>query len=190
MVDRRINQFKQLNNGLSSVIFKELCFCILTANYDAEKAIRIHKSIDDGFLELTELELAEKLKILGYRFPNKRARYIVEARKHQHKIKSIVGSSINDNEFREWLVSNILGIGYKEASHFLRNIGFKDVAIVDFHIMDLLDRCKLIDKPRTLSKGKYLKIESILKEISERAGVSLAELDLYLWYLETGKILK
>ncbi|MFX1600424.1 MAG: N-glycosylase, partial [Promethearchaeota archaeon] len=81
-------------------------------------------------------------------------------------------------------------IGYKEASHFLRNIGYSNYAIIDFHIIDLLVQYNLIEKPKTLTKTKYLKIEQVLKGIANKLNLNLAELDLYLWYLETGKILK
>jgi len=88
-------------------------------------------------------------------------------------------------------VKNIKGLGFKEASHFLRNIGFKNLAIIDFHIVDLLIKHKLIDKkPKSLSKSKYLEIEEKLKKIANELNLSLGELDLYLWYMETGKILK
>ena len=96
----------------------------------------------------------------------------------------------NEQEIRKWLVKNIKGIGYKEASHFLRNIGFKNIGIIDFHIIDLLTRFRLIKKPKTLGKKKYLEIEKTLKELSEKLNIGLAKLDLYLWYIETGKILK
>ena len=82
------------------------------------------------------------------------------------------------------------GLGYKEASHFLRNIGFDDFAIIDFHIIDILSRYNLIEKPKALTKKRYLKIENLLKEIAKKSNLSLAELDLYLWYMETGKVLK
>jgi N-glycosylase/DNA lyase len=45
-------------------------------------------------------------------------------------------------------------------------------------------------KPKSLSRAKYLMIESILEGISRRTGINLGELDLYLWYIETGKVLK
>jgi N-glycosylase/DNA lyase len=35
-----------------------------------------------------------------------------------------------------------------------------------------------------------LEIEEVLKELSEKTNINLGELDLYLWYEETGKILK
>lgn len=81
----------------------------------------------------------------------------------------------------------------KEASHFLRNIGYKNLAIIDFHIIDLLVKENLIKfdrKKKSLTKNKYLEFEKILKNLAEKCQVNLAELDLYLWYLETGKVLK
>lgn len=82
------------------------------------------------------------------------------------------------------------GIGYKEGSHFLRNVGYLDLAILDRHILRCMDRNCWIDLPKTLTRKRYLDIEEKFKEISEEAGLRPGELDLYLWYMETGKILK
>lgn len=183
-VDKRIKEFKGKKSA--DRIFSELCFCILTANFNAEKAIKIQKKIKNGFLVLPEKKLAKKLKKLGYRYPNTRARYIVEARKHRNSLKKIIGKK----KAREFLVENVKGLGYKEASHFLRNVGCKNCAIIDFHIIDLLVKNKLIKKPKTLSRKKYLEIENLLKKLAKKLKLNLAELDLYLWFVETGKVLK
>jgi len=102
----------------------------------------------------------------------------------------MINSQGEQFELREWIVRNVKGLGYKEASHFLRNIGFTQYAIIDFHIIDLLLKYKLIEKPKTLSKTKYLEIEELLRQIAKKLNLNLAELDLYMWYMETGKILK
>ncbi len=169
-------------------LFQELCFCLLTANYSAEGGIRIQKGMGKGFCTLPEEELAGKLKALGHRYPNVRAKYISEARKHMDSLQGLKSRSGPDA--REWLVKNVKGLGWKEASHFLRNTGFLDLAIIDFHILDLLVREGLIERPKTLTKRKYLEIEELLRKIAEKSGLSLAELDIYLWYAETGKVLK
>ncbi len=191
IVDKRMASFRALGNSCEEEIFKELCFCILTANYSAEGGIRVQKSIGSGFLSLNEPHLASELKRLGYRFPNMRARYIVEARsKLGDMIKAI--SSMEGKELRCWLADNIYGLGYKEASHFLRNIGHREFAIIDFHIIDLLSSNGVIQKPsnKSLSKKRYEEIERKLASIAKKSGTSQGELDLYLWYMETGKILK
>jgi N-glycosylase/DNA lyase len=190
IVDIRIKEFKDIGNKSNIEIFKELCFCILTANFNAEKSIKIQKEIGNGFLTLPESVLAKKLKDYGHRYYNTRAKYIVEARKYMNSLKEIINSFNNENNLREWLVKNIKGLGYKEASHFLRNIGYTHFSILDFHIINILVKYGLIKKPKTLTKKKYLEIEEILKEVAKKLNINLAELDLYLWYMETGKILK
>jgi len=188
MVERRVKEFEE--NKSSDRIFEELCFCILTANFNAERAIRIQEKIGNGVLTFSQERLAEELKRLSHRYPKTRARYIAEARKYKNSLKKIINSFKDERKLREWLVKNIKGIGYKEASHFLRNVGFKNLAIIDFHILELLTKHKLARKPKTLTRKKYLEIERKLRRIAKKLNLSLAELDLYLWYLETGKILK
>ncbi|MGB9748476.1 MAG: N-glycosylase/DNA lyase [Candidatus Woesearchaeota archaeon] len=196
-INSRIREFEDiLRKRNYNKIMSELFFCILTANFNAERSIKIQNTIGDDFLKLRDYELASRLKDCGHRFPNTRANFICNARERKKEIIEKI-KSINENhgeheehEIREWLVKNIKGIGYKEASHFLRNIGFKNLAIIDFHIVDILERHKIIKRPKNLGKKNYLKIESVLKEIAGKTNLSLAELDLYLWFLETGKILK
>ena len=193
LVNKRIREFKRFGKKPSREIFKELCFCLLTANFNAERAIEIQKKIGEGFLTLSESRLAMTLQKLGYRYPNVRAGYIVGARKYKDSMFPYVRSltpHIGEHEDRDWLVENVKGLGYKEASHFLRNIGCQDLAIIDFHIVDLLERNKLIVRPKTLTKIKYFEVEDALRKIAKKSSLTLAELDLYLWYMETGKILK
>ncbi|MEM4268263.1 MAG: N-glycosylase/DNA lyase [Candidatus Woesearchaeota archaeon] len=196
LVEKRIKEFSAVCKSGKERIFCEMCFCILTANYSAEGGIKIQNMVDRGFCTYSQKKMARTFKVLGYRFPNTRASYIFSARKHMSSLPSILKSSAHkrkqkdEEQIREWLVKNIKGLGMKEASHFMRNIGFRNVAIIDFHIIDILERHKIIEKPKTLTKGNYLKIEKKLRKLAHKLGLSLAELDLYLWYLETGKVLK
>jgi N-glycosylase/DNA lyase len=189
-ISKQINFFKSFYKKSSFIWFQELCFCILTANYTAKKAIDIQEKIKDGFNNYSLQKLKKELRKQGHRFPNKRAEYIVYSRKFQKDLKQTLLSLENSQEKREWLVKNIKGLGYKEASHFLRNIGFLDVSIIDFHIVDFLVNCNIIKKPKTISKNQYLIIEEVLKKISNKTKLSLGELDLFLWYYETKTILK
>ena len=189
-IDFKLREFKKAGRKSEDEIFNELCFCILTANYSAEKGIMIQNKIGNGFRCLSEKELAKKLKELGHRFPNKRADYIICARKHRKGLKDKLASFEDEKKLRVWLVKNVKGLGYKEAGHFLRNIGFENLAIIDFHIIDSLVDAGLIEKPKTITLKKYLEIENVLKKIAGKAGMNLAELDLYLWCNETGKVLK
>jgi len=187
LVDEKIKEFEKL--GLTKdKVFSEMCFCILTANFTAERGIKIQNEMYNDFSKFSQNKLAKKLKKLGHRFPNTRARYISESQKYKDKLNNLL--SMDEQKAREWLIKNIKGLGYKESSHFLRNIGKKNLAIIDFHIIDLLVENKVIERPKTLTKTKYLEIESKLKELAQKLNLNLAELDLYLWYLETNKILK
>jgi N-glycosylase/DNA lyase len=182
VIDQKMQEFKQVDN-----VFSELCFCLLTANFNAVGGIKIQKEIGKGFSELSEPDLAAELKRLGHRFPNARANYIFNARSVGVE-KAL--SELKGQELRDWLVKNVKGLGMKEASHFLRNIGYEDFAIIDFHIVDLLVREGLIERSKTLTPKKYIEIERILLSIAKKANLNLGELDMYLWYLETNKILK
>jgi len=190
LIDARVKEFMENRNKPIDEIFKELCFCLLTANFSAERSLRIQEEIEGGFLTLSENELVEKLRELGHRYPKSRAKYIVKARKMIFQLEDVLHSSLSERALRDWLVKNVVGLGYKEASHFLRNIGFMNLAIIDIHVIDILSRYGVIRKPRTLTKRKYMKIEEVLNKIAEKIGLSLGVLDLYLWYMETGKVLK
>lgn len=190
VIDNRLQEFKQAGQQHSNHIFKEACFCIMTANFTAERSIMIHTTIGNGFLDLPEKQLALKLKKLGHRFPNTRAKYITEARKHKDTIKKTINGINDEQMLRQWIMENIKGLGIKESSHFLRNIGFDNYAIIDFHVVDILHEHKMIKRPKTMTVKNYIKVENRLSKLCEKAKMTQAELDLYLWYLETGKILK
>jgi N-glycosylase/DNA lyase len=184
-VRRRLEEFRE-NSESPERIFSELCFCICTANNSAERGIRAQKEID--FCSLPEVELRKKMKEVVCRFYNTKTLCILEARAKREEI--LAALSLPSSEARDWLVKRVKGLGYKEASHFLRNIGREDLAIIDFHILDILSENGLIVRPKSLTPREYIRIEGVLRTIALETGMSLAELDLYLWYMETGKILK
>ncbi len=190
-VRQRIKEFRETRIKGDERWFSELCFCILTANSSARLGIRIQERLgENGFLTLSFPELTRELRAMGHRFYRKRAEYIVEAR-GLRKLKEIIRDLSTAAEAREWLVKNVRGLGYKEASHFLRNIGHDSVAILDRHVLRTLHKEGIIESvSQHLSKSNYLSIEQKLKEVAGKAGLTLAELDLYLWYMATGEVLK
>jgi N-glycosylase/DNA lyase len=191
LIARRIREFNSLGRKGSEEWFSELCFCILTANSTARRGMKIQRELgSEGFLTLPLEELRHRLKAAGHRFPNTRACFIVEARRFRD-IKDILGRFTNARQAREWLAENVKGVGYKESSHFLRNVGFSDVAILDRHVLSVLHEHGLIDGvPRPPTRGRYLEIERKLEELAGKLGLTLGELDLYLWYSKTGEVLK
>ncbi|MFH2106812.1 MAG: N-glycosylase/DNA lyase [Candidatus Micrarchaeota archaeon] len=187
-VNHCISLFEDLHYKGNELWFSELCFCILTANSKAQTAMNIQAQLGySGFVSLTEHELAKTIKEHKHRFHNTKAKYIVHARKF-HNIKDV----LPNNEFnaREWLVMNVTGLGMKESSHFLRNVGYANVAILDRHILKVLLESGSIDSIPNLSPKNYLRLEKLLSDLCIQTNLSQAELDLYLWYMKTGKILK
>jgi len=190
-VEERIREFKILHLKGNEDWFSELCFCILTANSSAKLGISIQKTIGlEGFLRLPEDELTRILRRLGHRFSERRANFIVRAREFSN-IKDIVASFTDEMQARDWLAENVLGLGYKEASHFLRNVGYDDVAILDRHVLRTMCENRIINEiPKGLTRSKYLEIESKLRDLSAQLGMPLSKLDLYVWYMKTGHVLK
>ncbi len=192
-VNERLEEFKLLHSLPEDEWFSELCFCLLTANSSAKKGMQIQTEIGDGFATLPQKKLSAKLKKLGYRFFNKRAEYIVGARKPAKALKKHIQklAKKDTRNAREWLVENIKGMGHKEASHFLRNVGYTDVAILDRHVLRILYENGMIPEiPKSLTRTQYLTYENLLRLIAYKLKLSLAALDLYLWYMKTGKVLK
>ncbi len=187
MVRKRLSEFRSYKD--EDQLFSELCFCILAANFTSEKSWKIQKAIGRGFIDLDEGQLALELRKNKYRFPNVRAGYIVRSRRFKEAIPKVI-RKLKGEELRSFFVNNIPGIGIKEASHFLRNVGIFDFAIVDFHIIDILSRYGLIERPKSMTPKKYFQAEGVLSKLSTKLNMSQGELDLYLWYMETGQILK
>ncbi len=204
-VDERIGQFKNLKyknlttfqfkpfldiEPYDADIFSEACFCILTANSSAVLGIKIQKEVGiEGFHNLPLEELYQIIKKMGHRFAYQRAERIVKLREKEQFLLEIAKEQ-NGKEAREKLVKEIHGYGYKEASHFLRNIGFDDVAIIDRHISRFLFEKGLVKPRKTITKKVYLECEEALEKIAQNFGLTLAELDLYIFYIKTKKVLK
>lgn len=185
LIKERLAEFEAFKDKPNEEWFSELCFCLMTANASAKGGIAAQKHVGArGFLRLSQEELAERLVEARYRFPNVRSKYIFEARKHSRGFKDKM-QSMASIDARQWLVANIKGLGMKEASHFLRNVGRTDLAILDKHIIRALGH-----ELRPLKEERYLKIEKQLIEMGKQTGTNMAELDLFLWYGQTGEILK
>lgn len=188
-VDKALKGFKTIGKKGNKEWFSELCYCLLTANTSAVLGMKVQNAL--GYTGFTtyddEKHMAAKLKEVKYRFYNKRAEYICKA----NRCKNIKDILMKEKNKRDWLVENIKGLGYKEASHFLRNVGFFDYAILDKHIQNLMFENGLIDEiPKTMNKKNYEKLEKELNKLTEKLGMTQGELDLYMWYMKTGKVLK
>ena len=184
--------------GKPKDIFYELVYCILAAGTSAELALQTVKIITekDLIIYATEAEIIKELKKC-YRFYNVRGKYIYNAREYinlnySFDIRKLINQFDNSIIARNELAQNkkIKGIGMKASSHFLRNIGFKDLAILDIHILSLMKEMSLIPKNFKLTIKNYEKTEDILRKLSHQINIDLPELDLTLWFMKTNKIIK
>ena len=195
VIKNRLKEFKDVFIfGKDEDIFAELVFCILTPQ---SKAFICWNTVEElkvkGLLfKDNKEEIVSVLKKV--RFKNKKAQYIIEAQKFFIKtpFKSKILEFKNIFKAREWLITNIKGIGYKEASHFLRNIGMgENIAILDRHILKNLNTFGVIDRiPLAIYKNEYIEIENKMKDFSNRINIPISHLDLLFWYKETGVIFK
>ncbi|MFT4326512.1 MAG: N-glycosylase/DNA lyase [Candidatus Woesearchaeota archaeon] len=191
-IAKNIASFESVHQSNSLVWFHELCFCILTANTSAKMGLRIQAAITaKEFLELPEKILLERLKTLRCRFLNVKCKYIVGARKFSD-IKERLSEFDTTQEKRLWIAENIKGIGLKEASHFLRNTGHFDVAILDKHVKNILLEKGIVKEQyvKNMNLKNYLHIEQKLEKFAQALDVSQGELDYILWWMKTGEVLK
>ncbi|MEX2115675.1 MAG: DNA lyase [Bacteroidota bacterium] len=174
--------------------FYELVYCLLTPQSSAEHADQVVQSLRSVQFEERGVDPEPLLRNPSHyiRFHKTKSRHLLKAREGFPGIAQAISNVSKPEDLREWLVRNVVGFGYKEATHFLRNIGKNGgLAILDRHILRNLKRLKVIREiPDSLSKKKYLAIEKQFTRFSGRIGIPLDELDLLFWSMETGEIRK
>ncbi len=197
-IRQRLSEFEAVwESGTDERLWEEMVFCFFTGGCSARMGIRSIEAVRPLLFAGNHAELAQALRG-KHRYPNARAGYIVASREflEQHcnlRLREKLQGFADDAERRDWLVKEkrIKGLGYKEASHYLRNIGLKGYAILDKHILRSLFELEIIDDPKPPNtRSKYLKIENELKKLAEITEIDFDELDLVLWSLKTGEILK
>jgi N-glycosylase/DNA lyase len=196
-IQKRLREFKEILDRNNDDVFAELCFCLLTPQSSAKTCWAAVSRLKERSLLLKGAANEIQPQLNDVRFGDSKAKYIVEARDLFTKegklyLKSHLSSFTNLFELREWMVENVKGLGYKEASHFLRNIGLgEQFAILDRHSLRNLKRMEVISEvPVSITKKRYLEIEEKLRRFSREIRIPLADLDLLFWSRETGWIFK
>lgn len=174
--------------------FYELLYCLMTPQTSAENADKaVERLRGSSFAEVAfdpESILADKSHYI--RFHKTKAKHLVRIKSEMPQILRVLSNGGSPFELREWLVKNVKGLGYKEATHFLRNIGRNGgLAILDRHILRNLKRFGAIRSlPKSLSRKQYFSIERRFKKFADKVGIPVDELDLLFWSMETGEIRK
>jgi N-glycosylase/DNA lyase len=197
-IDLRLAEFANIGlRGSDERLFEELVFCIFTAGASARMSLRSIEAVRSLLREGTHEELIEALQ-KKHRYPRARSGYIVVTRDYLNencgmRLRARLASFNDPIARRDWLARErrIKGLGYKEASHYLRNIGFRGYAILDKHILRSLHELEVIDSPLPpTTRRRYLEVEESLRRFAERINIDFDELDLILWSMKTGEILK
>src|SRR2546428_3543655 len=195
----RLREFQQLwRTGSDARLWEELVYCIFTAGASAKMGCNavaaVKPLLQDGTREAMTCAL---IKRPAYRFHNVRPEYIVATRNYLRqsfsmRLRDQLKSLRDPFERRDWLAKEprIKGLGYKEASHFLRNVGFRGYGILDKHIVRCLSELGVIDSPRPpTTRSYYLQTEARMRQFANRLGIDFDELDLVLWSMKTGEVL-
>jgi N-glycosylase/DNA lyase len=192
-IRQRLQDFK---NVPETQYFYELCYCICTPQSKARNAFKVQKILEEKeFLETPEI-VGNPADILRQpehyiRFHNNKAISLLKAREIYPEVLKVLQSGSPNAEKRLWLFKNIRGFGMKEASHFMRNIGFENMGILDRHILKHLVKCGVFKElPAIGSTRQYLEVEEAFKRFSEAIGIPMDEIDLLFWSMEAGEILK
>jgi len=196
-IEARLAQFESMGKKGGRILFEELCFCLLTPQSKA-------RSCDSAIQELKERRLLfsgdakaiARVLSTKTRFHNNKAKYLVEARgKFEAGGFALLSHhtfSGTERHAREYFLKNVKGLGLKEASHYLRNVGRgQTLAILDRHILKNLVKCGAIKSvPASLTEKRYLEIEKKMEKFCAKVGIPLSHLDLLFWAEETGEIFK
>ncbi|MEM0127759.1 MAG: N-glycosylase [Thermoplasmatales archaeon] len=184
LVDLRRKEFTDKGKSSTDEIFMELVFCTLTANTSAEMGLRCERAIRElGLFDATSLK--RELVRCGYRFPNTRSRFIEFNYNRRYLLKGMIESDAR----RDLLIETYMGIGMKEASHFLRNTGHFEYSILDKHIQRFLSAYYGVEINVKNRKG-YEEGERLFSDLSSLYSLEPGVMDLVVWYVMTGKILK
>lgn len=198
LIKKKLSEFRRIGrNASDEQLFEELTFCIFTAGASARMGLSAVEGLRGVLVDSTmsEIQLALQHR---HRFPNERGSHVYRTREYLRshcglKMRDLLNSFATAEERRDFfaLSPDVRGLWYKEASHFLRNVGYRGYAILDKHVLGRLAEFGVVDSPKPAStKAQYLGLETRMKRFAESIEIDFDELDLLLWYTKTGEILK
>src|SRR3990172_8999234 len=184
---------------------KELVGCILSSQVRHEMAIAATENLDQagllddiwwsscragGFGSTVFDVLSGHRRDLSqrgcYRFPRTRTSQLTQARDAlaQVPLGARLANSEAPRRLRQGLVADIPGLGPKQASMFLRNIGRSyDLAILDTHVLRFMDMQDLLpmEHARIATVAGYERAERIVVNYADTLGYPAGYLDWAIW---------
>lgn len=191
--ENKIREFKLKEAASHEELFEELAFCVFAANSSAKMgllAVELLKPV----LHKGELEDYREVVYKKVRFYNVRSKYLYHNKQvieeHHKSIPNMLKKFDNPHELRLHIKENLKGFGMKESSHFLRNIGYGGFAIIDKHVLNVLEELGVREAKPPKNVKEYLEIEKEIIDFANEHGFDVDVLDLAFWSYKTGEILK
>jgi len=187
-IEARLQEFRKERN--IEDWFYELCFCIMAVQTSGLRAAEVEKQLREKKFFEKDFDPMPVLRKTYIRFHNRKSEHLIALKKQFPEIAEKIKSEKNNFELRAWLVKNIKGIGLKEGSHFLRNIGrTQELAILDRHILRNMEKFGIITGlPKTLTEKVYFDLEKKFQNFSKEINLTPAALDLYFWSEAVGVV--
>jgi len=188
-----INEYLFLFDELMSPTRKwfEFIYCILAGTQVRTSTVkRVYEKLFEkiGYdLILIKIlkskKITDKIEIIlksnGYRFYSSKTVTIMNTacffRNYDYNPDNFINTCHNYNDLRNELIK-IKGIGFKIASHWLRNIGV-EIPIIDNHVKNLIYYCGIIKN----RKKSYSEFEKLIIELSRILNIKIFLLDLSIW---------
>jgi N-glycosylase/DNA lyase len=189
-IDARIAEFESVPRD---EYFFELLYCLLTPQSRAAHAERAIALLRDAGFPDVDVDPVPILRDPAHyiRFHNQKGKRVLALRDAWERLDALIAADLPSRTKRDMLAAEVNGLGMKEASHFLRNIGRLDLAIIDRHILTHMMACGTIEEiPRSISPARYRSLEESFESLAHRFGLSMQQLDLLFWSFEEGSVRK
>jgi N-glycosylase/DNA lyase len=174
-----------------SEIFNTLICCLLSSGWRYEKAVKTSQlflssfDINNQIPSESSIEIFLRSPQVRHRFPKVKAKQLGMAlnvlSSFPEDILYNATSASEERLIRSILSRRLPGLGYKQTSMFLRNIGASEhLAVIDAHVLWYLESC-FGTTVKNVTSGRYIELEDKIRAIASSFDVSLNDFDLLLW---------
>lgn len=178
-------------------VWQSLVFCILSSQVRTSVAAKATQDVIeevrffDAPISCDEVYRRAKIALIGakYRFPDLKSRQIASSWFAFAQIKEVLyeflDSFSTELEAREAIARLFPGVGFKQASMFLRDVGYASrLCVIDTHLLWYCGRMGRRHQG-AMTARKYLEIEEFLLGQSDALGVCPRVFDSAIWVAVT-----
>ncbi|OUS19520.1 hypothetical protein A9Q95_14720 [Rhodobacterales bacterium 59_46_T64] len=176
------------------VLSSQVPYSLATAAADAieQSNFLLDPAYDERLAVRLESVLRKPLSIAGkhrnYRFPSAKAAQLAGIHQRVHHeaatLSALLDGFATAGDARKWLVDFAPGLGPKQASMFLRNIGISyDLAVIDRHVLQYMELTGVLQKNAGAinSLARYRNAEATLRTHADAVTCSVGIMDWAIW---------